>query len=171
MSTRLLQAGLNQVLRGASGSKAYYCCCDVVLEIPSDHAAPSWSYAKRPQSEIACDVFAAELLLPHKLFKPRVDAVDVNLDAIGDLAKEFDASLVATASRFTTFSSELCAFVLSEGGRVATKLHPHGLIFIRKLNSVKYLFASYNYPGSRRVIALNRPKVLRAAPPARHVFL
>jgi len=90
----------------------------VVLEIPSDHTAPSWSYAKRPQGEIACDVFAAELLLPHKLFKPRVDAADVNLDAIGDLAEEFDASLVATASRFATFSSELCAFVLSEGGRV-----------------------------------------------------
>ena len=90
----------------------------VVLEIASDHDGPSWSYARRPPGEIACDVFAAELLLPHKLFKPRVDAADIDLASIGSLADEFDASLIATASRFATFSGELCAFVVSEGGRV-----------------------------------------------------
>ena len=36
----------------------------VVLEIPSDHSSPSWSYARRPQGEVACDVFAAELCCP-----------------------------------------------------------------------------------------------------------
>ena len=36
----------------------------VVLEVPTDHSSPSWSYARRPRGEIACDVFAAELLLP-----------------------------------------------------------------------------------------------------------
>jgi len=34
------------------------------------------------------------------------------------LADEFDASLLSTGSRFATFSRELCAFVLSEGGKV-----------------------------------------------------
>ncbi|MFD3264345.1 ImmA/IrrE family metallo-endopeptidase [Phenylobacterium ferrooxidans] len=90
----------------------------VVLEITADHSAPSWSFARRPPGEIACDVFAAELLLPYKLFKPRVDASDMGLKAIGELADEFDASLISTASRFATFSRELCGFVLSEGGRV-----------------------------------------------------
>jgi Zn-dependent peptidase ImmA (M78 family) len=90
----------------------------VVLEIASDHASPSWSYARRPPGEVACDVFAAELLLPHKLFKPRVDAADMEFSSIGSLAEEFGASLISTGSRFATFSRELCAFVVSEGGKV-----------------------------------------------------
>jgi hypothetical protein len=90
----------------------------VVLEISSDHSSPSWSYSRRPPGEVACDVFAAELLLPHKLFKPRVDAADFGIASISSLADEFEASLIATGSRFATFSGELCAFVVSEGGRV-----------------------------------------------------
>lgn len=90
----------------------------VVLEISSDHSNPSWSYARRPPGEIACDMFAAELLLPYKLFKPRVDAADMGIASISALADEFDASLISTGSRFATFSRELCAFVLSEGGKV-----------------------------------------------------
>jgi Zn-dependent peptidase ImmA (M78 family) len=90
----------------------------VVLEISSNHSNPSWSYARRPPGEVACDVFAAELLLPYKLFKPRVDAVDMSFDSIRALADEFDASLISTGSRLATFSSEVCAFVLSEGGKV-----------------------------------------------------
>ena len=90
----------------------------VVLEVSADHSAPSWSFARRPTGEIACDVFAAELLLPYKLFKPRVDAADIGFAAISQLADEFDASFMSTGSRFATFSRELCAFVLSEGGKV-----------------------------------------------------
>jgi hypothetical protein len=90
----------------------------LVLEISSDHSNPSWSYARRPPGEVACDVFAAELLLPYKLFKPRLDAADMGLASISVLADEFDASLISTGSRFATFSRELCAFVLSEDGKV-----------------------------------------------------
>ncbi len=90
----------------------------VALDIPADHSAPSWCYTRRSPGEIACDVFAAELLLPYKLFKPRVDAADMGLAAIGELADEFEASLISTASRYATFSRELCAFVLSESGKV-----------------------------------------------------
>jgi hypothetical protein len=90
----------------------------VVLEISADHSAPSWSFARRPPGEIACDVFAAELLLPHKLFKPRVDAANMSFAAISDLSDEFDASLISTGSRFATFSREPCAFVISESGKV-----------------------------------------------------
>ena len=68
--------------------------------------------------EIACDIFAAELLLPYKLFKPRVDAAELGFAAIGELADEFDVSPMSTGSRFATFSYELCAFVLSEGDKV-----------------------------------------------------
>ncbi len=90
----------------------------VVLEIASDHSSPSWNYARRPPGEVACDVFAAELLLPYKLFKPRVDAADIGLASIVSLADEFDSSFVSTGSRFATFSPQMCAFVLSEGGKI-----------------------------------------------------
>jgi hypothetical protein len=90
----------------------------VVLEIESDHSTPSWSYSRRPPGEVACDVFAAELLLPYQLFKPRVDAADMGLASVNELADEFDASLISAGSRFATFSRDLCAFVVSEGGKV-----------------------------------------------------
>ena len=90
----------------------------VVLGIASDHTTPSWSYSRRPPGEVACDVFAAELLLPYQLFKPRVDSSEMSIAAIGSLADEFDASLISTGSRFATFSRELSAFVVSEGGKI-----------------------------------------------------
>jgi len=45
----------------------------IILGLPSEHGSdPWWSYAKRSPNEIACDVFAAELLLPYHVFKPLV---------------------------------------------------------------------------------------------------
>lgn len=91
----------------------------IALGIPSDHAGlPWWSYAKRSPNEIACDVFAAELLLPYKQFKPLVDKSETSLSAVDDLAKDFVASTMATGSRFATLTNAPCAFVLSEQGKV-----------------------------------------------------
>lgn len=90
----------------------------VVLEIAADHSSPSWNYSRRPPSEVACDIFAAELLLPYKLFKPRVDTADMSFAAISTLADDFDASLISAGSRFATFSRGMCAFILSEEGAV-----------------------------------------------------
>jgi len=91
----------------------------IVLDLPSDHsAAASWSYARRPQTEILCDIFAAELLLPHKLFKPLVDDCDCCLEAVDRLAGQFKASTLATGSRFAAFAVGPCAFVLSEQGKI-----------------------------------------------------
>lgn len=91
----------------------------IVLGLPSDHKEmPWWSYAKRSLNEIFCDVFAAELLLPYKLFKPLVEKTDISLAAIDDLAERFGASNMATGSRFATVIKAPCAFVLSEQGKV-----------------------------------------------------
>jgi Zn-dependent peptidase ImmA (M78 family) len=91
----------------------------IVLGLPSEHqAGPWWSYAKRSPNEIACDVFAAELLLPYKLFKPLVDKSDISLAAVDALAKDFVASTTATGSRFAALAVAPCAFVLSEQGKV-----------------------------------------------------
>jgi len=90
-----------------------------VLGLPSVHKTlPSWSYAKKSREEILCDVFAAELLLPSKLFKPLADKELISFRTVGDLADRFEASLTATGSRFATVIGAPCAFVLSEKGKV-----------------------------------------------------
>lgn len=91
----------------------------VALGLQSEHVElPWWSYAKRSPNEIFCDVFAAELLLPYKLFKPLVDKSDISLAAVDGLAKDFVASTMATGSRYATMARAPCAFVLSERGKV-----------------------------------------------------
>jgi hypothetical protein len=91
----------------------------IVLGLPSNHKAlPWWSYAKRSQHEIWCDVFAAELLLPYRLFKPVAEKAQIGLAAIDDLAGRFLSSTTAAGSRFAAVVSTPCAFVLSELGKV-----------------------------------------------------
>jgi hypothetical protein len=90
----------------------------IVLGLPSDHKAVWWSYAKRPLDEITCDVFAAELLLPYRLFKPVAEKELISLATVDALAGRFVASITATGSRFATVVSTPCAFVLSEQGKV-----------------------------------------------------
>jgi hypothetical protein len=88
-----------------------------VLGIKSDHSVPSWSY-KKPLGEIYCDVFAAELLLPHQLFKPAAENASINFNSLDVLGQQFQASVTATGSRFAALLSDPCAFVLSEQGKV-----------------------------------------------------
>lgn len=91
----------------------------IVLGLPSEHTSdPSWSYAKRTPNEILCDVFAAELLLPYKSFRPLVADQDCSLEAVDELADRFEASVIATGSRFATMTSNPCAFVLAERSKV-----------------------------------------------------
>src|SRR5713226_8296785 len=75
-------------------------------------------WSMRSHNEILCDVFAAELLLHYKLFKPLVEKVDISLAAVDDLAERFLASTMAAGSRFATLVGARCAFVLSEQGKV-----------------------------------------------------
>ena len=91
----------------------------IVLGLPSEHdSAPWWSYAKRSANEILCDVFAAELLLPYRPFKPLVDRSEYSLAAVDLLAAQFEASTMATGSRFASMARCPCAFILSEQGKV-----------------------------------------------------
>jgi hypothetical protein len=91
----------------------------IVLGLPSDHgSAPWWSYAKRSPDEICCDVFAAELLLPHQLFEPLVERADIGFGTIDDLSGRFIASNTATGSRYAMVITAPAAFVLSERGAV-----------------------------------------------------
>mgnify|MGYP005848330447 CR=1 FL=1 len=91
----------------------------IVLDLESSHEeVPSWSYAKRHQNEIACDTFAAELLMPYKQWLSRVPKEEPSLELIQEMAQLFGTSFPAAASRFASLSDMPCAFVTMERGAV-----------------------------------------------------
>lgn len=69
-------------------------------------------YRKSP-IEIEANRFAAHLLLPGFLFRPRCRKREPNIQTIRALAKEFDTSLTATTIRFVEECGHLCAVIMS----------------------------------------------------------
>jgi hypothetical protein len=90
----------------------------LALDLPTEHEVVTSGFARRSANELACDVFAAELLLPIGLFRPLTVNRDPSFEVIESLANSFEASLSATASRFVTLSAWACALVVAEQGRV-----------------------------------------------------
>ena len=96
----------------------------IVLGLPSQHRGSTLKtevllrYARRPEEEVLCDVFAAECLLPYHPFASQVAGTDISLDAVKSFAREYKASLTTTGSRFAVNANEPCAFVLIEDGRI-----------------------------------------------------
>lgn len=62
--------------------------------------------------------FAAERLMPTKLFEPDCDRNRPNLRDVKELATKYNTSLTATAIRLAQFSPEPCAAVISKAGKV-----------------------------------------------------
>lgn len=91
----------------------------IILGLPSQHNEfPSWSYAKRDINEVMCDTFAAELLMPYKMFKDKIPKDEPSIEVIEYLAAEFKTSFPTTASRYATLIDIPCAFVTMERGYV-----------------------------------------------------
>ena len=91
----------------------------IILGLPSQHdELPSWSYAKRDLNEVMCDTFAAELLMPYKMFKDKIPKDEPSIEVIEYLSTEFKTSFPATASRYATLIDMPCAFVTMERGHV-----------------------------------------------------
>ncbi|MCC6686522.1 MAG: ImmA/IrrE family metallo-endopeptidase [Fimbriimonadaceae bacterium] len=91
----------------------------VILGLSSSHdGVPSWSYVKRHPNEIACDWFAAELLMPYKQWLAAVPKEEPSVAVIKFMASEFGCSYPAAASRYATLSALPCAFVTMECGTV-----------------------------------------------------
>lgn len=99
----------------------------VVLGLPSDHKVQWWS-AKRPMAERLCDIFAAELLLPDRLFQPLAEAAPVCFASIDRLAADVVASVTSTGSRYASVVTTPCAFILSEDGKVRYSSRSKALI-------------------------------------------
>ena len=63
------------------------------------------------QADREADAFAAELLMPERLFAPRCKDRRPTIDSIVALAAEFGTSLTATAKRYAQYASAACALV------------------------------------------------------------
>ena len=73
----------------------------ITLDLESCHEEiPSWSYAKRHPNEIACDTFAAELLMPYKQWLSAIPKEEPSPELIQQMADLFSTSFPAAASRF-----------------------------------------------------------------------
>lgn len=89
--------------------------------------------------EAEANVFAAELLLPEFLFRPRCRGRAPSLALLDGLADEFRCSLMATAFQYVHCTNEQVALVVSDGEKISwikraggfwpmvqrEKLHPH----------------------------------------------
>lgn len=91
----------------------------IALELPSSHEeVPLWAFAKRHPDEMACDTFAAELLMPYKEWLSKVPKEEPSISIIEKMAEEFGTSFPAAASRYASLNIRPCAFVTMEKGIV-----------------------------------------------------
>lgn len=90
-----------------------------VLELDSSHQhIPPWGHVKRDMTEVLCDVFAAELLMPHDQFSVACRNREPTLPTMLSLMESFKTSFPATGSRFARLTNSPCAFVNMQGGLV-----------------------------------------------------
>lgn len=91
----------------------------LVLGLHSNHKeAPAWAYAKRDDNEIACDIFASELLMPSESFKRDVDQEEPSFDLVERLRAKYVVSFSACASRLAAVTEYPCAFILMDSSVV-----------------------------------------------------
>ena len=104
----------------------------IVLALKSDHReTPAWSYSKRDENEIACDIFAAELLMPFEDFKRDVDREDPSFELVDRLRAKYVVSFSACASRVAAVTQYPCAFVTMSSSVIR---HASRSMALRQLN-------------------------------------
>jgi Zn-dependent peptidase ImmA (M78 family) len=70
------------------------------------------------QDEREANEFAVELLMPNDFFRSDMHGRSINLDTINWLATRYGTSMTSTAIRYAHFSTDICAVILSERGRI-----------------------------------------------------
>lgn len=86
-----------------------------ILKVCSDADMMNWY---QNNQETQANFFASELILPKKLVSRRCDIGNISLDPIKQIAKDFRASLTATAIKFVRSCPEKCAVVYSTNGKI-----------------------------------------------------
>jgi len=86
-----------------------------IQRVCSDEDMMNWYQSSQ---ETQANFFASELILPIKLVERRCDVAEANFIPIRQIAKDFRASLTATAIKFVRLCPEKCAVVFSSKGKV-----------------------------------------------------
>lgn len=103
------------------------------------HSARDFTIWHDASEEAEANIFAAELLMPECLFRPRSRGRIPSLSVLDSLADEFKCSLMATAFQYVHYTNEQVALVVSEREHIwwvkrakdfwpmvqMEKIHPH----------------------------------------------
>ncbi len=73
---------------------------------------------KASEPEIEANYFAAELLMPQKLFVPRINGKRPSVALVKEQTRFFLTTMTATAIRWMELTDDYCAVVFSEQGRI-----------------------------------------------------
>lgn len=74
--------------------------------------------SRKDPIEVEADYFASELLMPRRWAQNLVDTLPPGLDAIRELARRFDTSLVSAAVRYATLSTLPVVVILSKNREI-----------------------------------------------------
>lgn len=80
------------------------------IETVNSFETNNWS-EKQETEEYEANLFAAELLMPEALFKPRIKGIKPSFDLVDSLTKEFCTTFTATAVQFVLKTPEECVLV------------------------------------------------------------
>jgi hypothetical protein len=109
--------------------------------------------------ELEADYFAAALLMPERAFKRAIDDHPAGLAGIEALAKACETSLTATAIRYSGFTRDGVAIVLSKGQAVEYCFMSEAL---KEARGLKWLRKGTPLPGGTVTESFNaRPKSVR----------
>jgi len=81
----------------------------------SDKLIDGWS---ENEEERMCDQFAAEILMPEKLYRKEVEREGTGFDAIIRLSEKFQTSITSAGLHYAKFNLIPCAFVLCQMGKI-----------------------------------------------------
>ena len=87
----------------------------LIQKICSDADMMDWYQSSQ---EAQANFFASELILPTKLVCSRCDIGNINFEPIKGIARDFRASLTATAIKFVRLCPEKCAIIYSTQGKI-----------------------------------------------------
>jgi len=127
-----------------------------------EHTRSTFTIWHDASEEAEANIFAAELLMPEFLFKPRSRGRVPSLALLDGLAEEFSSSTMATAFQYLQYTNEQVALAVSEGERILwtkkvkdfwpriqrNKVHPHsaaGEIISGKAGDTKKMVRSPVY--------------------------
>jgi Zn-dependent peptidase ImmA (M78 family) len=89
-----------------------------LIEHDRQHTRKDFTIWHDASEETEANIFAAELLMPEFLFKPRSRVSSPSLALIDKIAEDFGASVMATIFQYIHYTNEQVALVVSERERI-----------------------------------------------------